>query len=149
VDGSGEEPIVRLPGEQGVGAQQLPVLPDGQHGVVPQQLTVQQLVVQQLVVQQLVVQHGVLVQQAVGLDTGQQAGCAAELLGGALVGTGQHGMTSDRSSGHAIRGDRDAPAAAPGAATTHAAAVAASRSESETRRRRIAGPGGRVGTVTA
>ncbi len=124
------------PDVQGEGAQQLSVLPDGQHAVV-QQLVVQQLVVQQLAVQQLVVQQ-LVVQQALGVDTGQQVGCAAALLEATPVGTGQHVMASARRAGQRMRGERAAPAAAPGAAATHAAAVAANRSESKTRKRRIA-----------
>lgn len=114
---------MRLPDEQGVGAQQAPVLPE------------------------------VLGQQPLGCaGWGQQSVATSALLAGGPGGTGQHRMIEARCCGQAIRlpsSPRVAPAAAPGNATTHAVAVAASRSVSETRQRRNADPDGRVWTVTA
>jgi hypothetical protein len=105
--------MVRLPEGQGEEVQQAPVLPDGQHETVPQQ--------------ELFGQHW---------EEGQQIGITSALLGGLPVGTGQHGTSPGRWSGHTMRAER-AAVATP--AVPNHTAVAARRNESETSKRRIAG----------
>jgi hypothetical protein len=122
VDGFGEAPMLRLPALHG-GVQQ-PA--DGQQpgAVLP------------------------LTQQVLGAQQGvawQQGGVTSGLAAPALVGTGQQGMISGADCGQRMRGARCAAPAGPAVPRIRAAA-AATRSESGTIERRIAGGGRSRGT---